>query len=543
MQGLWGLWGLWGKRGGASSAAVRHFQKVVDSETERVGRTFLVVRLALALVMLLLHMVFGVVDELPDFLVTLPLWCAFFVVASVLFWAGRGAARASRTVRMASPFAIAFLDIPTVAADHLLSLPHVASPAYAIGVLPGILSLLVVLAAFSLRPAIIVAAAASSSVSTLALHARLASPPSEVVVHLMPPVGAALLAVFLLRRWRLLVAEARKGDLMGKYILGAKLGTGGMAEVFRATYAPEGGFEREVALKRILPAYADDKLFVDLFRREAELGSSLAHPNLVRVLDFGRHEQSWFLALELVDGPVLSSLLRVLRQRGEQIPMAACLHIAQGLAQALAYLHELPGPAGAVGIVHRDVNPPNVLLSSRGDVKLGDFGVARWRGSSTLTTTGSAVRGKIGYMAPEQLEGEQPTPAWDVFAFGLTLHELLSCRRAVTARDEAGAMKQILEARFPPIDLRRPDVPAPLAAVVTASLSREPARRPSAQQVLDAIRTCLAEGGPSGREALALLVAGRGGEARARDDGDDEADDENTQPLRTSRPADATAPA
>jgi serine/threonine protein kinase len=144
-------------------------------------------------------------------------------------------------------------------------------------------------------------------------------------------------------------------------MLHERIGSGGMAEVYRATYSPEGGFEKQVALKRILPSYADDAEFVSLFRREAELCSTLHHPNIVQVFDLG-HGNTYFLAMEFVDGLPLSTVLRGLNWQG--LPLGAVAFLGAELAAALDYLHRRTGRFGEpLHLIHRDVNPPNVLIS------------------------------------------------------------------------------------------------------------------------------------------------------------------------------------
>src|SRR5262249_39968079 len=157
---------------------------------------------------------------------------------------------------------------------------------------------------------------------------------------------------------------------------------GGMAEVFRATYCPEGGFVRTVAVKRVRPDVADDASFADAFRQEARLAARLVHPNLVQVLDCGRFRGDFVFVMELVDGVSLSRLLR--RIRGP-LPLHVVAYLGAELAGALAYVHARTDDEGRpLGLVHLDVNPPNIMLSRIGEVKLADFGVAR------VTAHGSA---------------------------------------------------------------------------------------------------------------------------------------------------------
>jgi serine/threonine-protein kinase len=262
---------------------------------------------------------------------------------------------------------------------------------------------------------------------------------------------------------------------MGKYMLHERIGSGGMAEVYRATYSPEGGFEKQVALKRILPSYADDAEFVSLFRREAELCSTLHHPNIVQVFDLGRHGNTYFLAMEYVDGLPLSTVLRALGWQG--LPLGAVTFLGAELAAALDYLHRRTGRAGEpLHLIHRDVNPPNVLVSRIGEVKLSDFGIARDAARAQLTVAGS-IRGKLGYMAPEQVYGQHIDGRMDLFALGLTLHEALTGRRLLVGQDETELMRAAAEQELVPPSRLRPDVPPELDAVVMGLLERDVNRR------------------------------------------------------------------
>ena len=249
---------------------------------------------------------------------------------------------------------------------------------------------------------------------------------------------AATLATVIINKAGEALRAIREKDVMGKYFLHERLGAGGMAEVFRATYSPEGGFEKQVAVKRVLPAYADNEEFLALFRREAELGSLLIHPNIVQVLDLGRHQETVFLAMEFVDGMPLSVLLRRL-PRG-RLPASAVAYIGAEIAAALGYMHaRTDHKAQPLGLVHRDLNPPNILISRIGEVKLSDFGIARAANRLEVTQV-QKVRGKAGYMAPEQAYGQVLDGRADLFALGLTLHEALTGERALQGDNEGALM-------------------------------------------------------------------------------------------------------
>ncbi len=344
---------------------------------------------------------------------------------------------------------------------------------------------LVVLAALRTQPLLALVAGALAGGEYLLLYFFFVRPllPEQPLLTLTPPfiimravflfssgVATAILARHFLQKTAQALSALREQEVMGKYMLHERIGSGGMAEVYRATYSPEGGFEKQVALKRILPSFADDAEFVSLFRREAELCSTLHHPNIVQVFDLGRHANTYFLAMEYVDGLPLSTLLRGGGWQG--LPVAAVAFLGAELASALDYLHRRTGSTGEpLHLIHRDVNPPNVLISRIGEVKLSDFGIARDTARAQLTVAGN-VRGKLGYMSPEQAYGRPLDGRTDLYALGLTLHEALTGRRVLEGPDEAALMRAAVEQELMPPSYLRPDVPPELDAVVMGLLER-----------------------------------------------------------------------
>ncbi|HSP79001.1 MAG TPA: serine/threonine-protein kinase, partial [Myxococcaceae bacterium] len=303
---------------------------------------------------------------------------------------------------------------------------------------------------------------------------------------------AATLASHLVRKAEEALRAIREKDVMGKYFLHERLGAGGMAEVFRATYSPEGGFEKQVAVKRVLPAYADNEEFLTLFRREAELGSLLIHPNIVQVLDLGRHGDTVFLAMEYVDGMPLSVLLRRLPLK--RLPPAAVGYLGAEMAAALAYVHGRTGPRGEpLGLVHRDFNPPNILLSRIGEVKLSDFGIARAATHVSLTQ-GQMVRGKAGYMAPEQAFGKPLDGRADLFALGLSLHEALTGQPVLHGNSEVELMVASTQQEIRPPSAFVPGISPALDAIIMGLLQHEPEQRTPSGEVLQ--RQLMALSGP-----------------------------------------------
>ena len=201
----------------------------------------------------------------------------------------------------------------------------------------------------------------------------------------------------------------------GPYRLVRRLGVGGMAETFEATRTRAEGFEQRVCLKRVLPAFSDDEEFVSRFQREAKLAAGLRHTNIVGVIDAGSIDGAHYMALELVDGVDLRSLLKSSPEQRLSPEVVAL--IAIDLGYALEHAH------GA--LVHRDISPSNILLSRSGDAKLADFGIAKALDGAHVTASRGA-QGKIPYMAPERMRGESVDGRADLFSLGVVMYEALS---------------------------------------------------------------------------------------------------------------------
>lgn len=346
------------------------------------------------------------------------------------------------------------------------------------------------------------AAGALAATEYALLYALVAWPRmhDETLVTLRPPLVAtrvvllflsALLTVYFIthlnKRAEEALAAVRARDVFGKYLLHERLGMGGMAEVFRATYSPEGGFQKVVALKRVLPQYAEDEAFIAMFRSEAMLCSQFSHPCVVQVFDFGRFADTYFLAMEYLDGPPLSRVLRA--HRGQGLPLPAVAHLAVSLLEGLQYVHERVDEKGQpLNLVHRDVNPPNVLLSRIGQVKLTDFGIARSASHLQFTEAGM-VKGKPGYLAPEQAMGAKIDARVDLFALGITLWECVAGEQLFASHDQALMVRNTFEKAVPSLREKRPEVPEALEALILRLLERDlPRRAPSARAALQLLR-------------------------------------------------------
>lgn len=288
------------------------------------------------------------------------------------------------------------------------------------------------------------------------------------------------------------------GDTVGDYQIVAKLKAGGMATLFLGRRSGAEGFSRHVAIKVVHEHLANDPMFVQMFVDEALLSAKIQHPNVVHVEELrelgGRH----FLAMEYVHGCALSSLVGALRKRGRTVSPELATYIAVQVAEGLHAAHETKGSDGQpLGVVHRDVTPQNVLLAYRGHVKLIDFGVAKARGRAQQTT-GASLKGKIGYMSPEQAFGRPVDRRTDVYALGVVLWEMLTGRRAFVADNDFALLELVRDPKLPPASTFNPAVPPALDAVIARATAREAEQRfDTAQQM----RKALAQAMPS---ALAL---------------------------------------
>jgi len=264
---------------------------------------------------------------------------------------------------------------------------------------------------------------------------------------------------------------------VGRYQLTEPLGVGGMAEVYKATSTGPGGFERTVVIKRILPASSADPTFVRMFVAEAKILGMLNHPNVVQAYDFGEADGTLFLVLEYADGPSLFRAMQALRLMGRLMPVVIAAHFAHEICRALDYVHRLQGIDGEpMRVVHRDVTPSNVVLTSAGALKLLDFGVARYSATAAFSEHG-AIRGKAAYLAPEALRGDPIDGRVDIFALGVVLHEMLTLKDLFASESNLGTLHKVLEMEIPRPSLARPEVPAELDRIVMKALERDPARR------------------------------------------------------------------
>jgi eukaryotic-like serine/threonine-protein kinase len=306
----------------------------------------------------------------------------------------------------------------------------------------------------------------------------------------------------------------KEGVKYGRYMLLEPVGTGGMAQVFRAKSIGIEGFEKTVVIKRILPSLAREREFVEMFISEAKLTVSLTHPNIVQVFDLGRetdenNEDTIFIAMELVEGADLAELLkkRIEKHRRAFPPVLAAYIVAE-VAKALDYAHRRRGSQGQpLGLVHRDISPQNVLISFEGDVKLTDFGIAKVRAVRKHTEIG-VLKGKYGYMSPEQVRGESFDGRSDIFALGVVFYELLAGRRLFRGNNPIETLSMIEEMRIPDVKETIPSLPEPFIPILMRALTRYPEDRylSAAELAGDLLALLFAMGKPMQREELGAFA-------------------------------------
>ncbi len=304
-------------------------------------------------------------------------------------------------------------------------------------------------------------------------------------------------------------AQADRRQL-GPYALVDRIAVGGMAEVFRALEPRTAGEPRVVVLKRMLPHIAAEPGSGVMFRQEAELGARVRHPNVVHVLELGESDGQPFLVLEYVPGCDLWRLSRFLRRQGQPLARDLAVYILLELLRGLSAVHGATDADGhPLRIVHRDVSPSNVLLSTRGEVKLGDFGIARAPKAQSARPTASTAKakGKIGYLSPEQVVGAPSDQRADVFAAGVIAAELMMGSPLFSGSSELAVLLAIRDARIERFDEAAADLPPPVAAAIRHALAPDPeARMPSAAAFLEQVAPFGPKDPERTRRALGELV-------------------------------------
>jgi TonB family protein len=271
--------------------------------------------------------------------------------------------------------------------------------------------------------------------------------------------------------------EPTDGIRFGQYVLLEKIATGGMAEVWKARMRGVEGFQKIVAIKKILPHLSDNQEFIEMFVDEAKLAAQLNNNNIVHIYDLGKIGNSFYIAMEFVDGHDLKSILKRAHDRDSPLGVEIALFVASKVAAALDYAHRKRDyDEKEMSLVHRDVSPQNVLISHDGDIKLCDFGIAKAASKASHTQVG-ALKGKIQYMSPEQAAGKPIDRRSDVFALGTVLFEMLTGRKLFTGDSEISILEQVREARGVPPSQFNDEVTAQIDRVVFKAHEKDPAAR------------------------------------------------------------------
>lgn len=262
-----------------------------------------------------------------------------------------------------------------------------------------------------------------------------------------------------------------------RYKVLEKIASGGMAEVFRAESAGLEGFKKIVAIKRVLPHLAEKKQFINMFLDEARLSAHLSHSNCVQVFDIGVGDNTYFIVMEHVDGSDLKGVIEHRRKINQPFPIEEACLICVRICEGLAYAHELTDSNGnSLNIVHRDMSPPNVLITRFGEVKIVDFGLAKANSQLEKSEPG-IIKGKFSYLSPEAAQGLPVDARTDVFAVGIILWELLAGRRLFLGETDLETVRMVQAARVPPIRQFNPNVDDRLERVLAKALAADPRDR------------------------------------------------------------------
>lgn len=278
-----------------------------------------------------------------------------------------------------------------------------------------------------------------------------------------------------MKRWGcFLSSDEYKPELFGKYILLEKLATGGMAEIYLAKAPGAENVSKFLAIKRILPQFSGNHEFVEMFKEEAKIAINLSHANVVSIVEFGIEKRLFFLAMQYVDGKNLRQALNRLKKEKKYFTIPQIIFIIKEAAKGLDHAHScVDGTTGSpLNITHRDISPQNIMASYDGEVRIIDFGIAKAE-SKIETTRAGTLKGKFGYMSPEQAEGYEVDFRTDIFSLGIVLWELLANDRLFVANSEINTLKKIRECHIPSLRKLDPNIPAELERITMKALARD----------------------------------------------------------------------
>jgi serine/threonine protein kinase len=267
---------------------------------------------------------------------------------------------------------------------------------------------------------------------------------------------------------------SQNAESFGKYILLEKVAMGGMAEVYLAKNQGAGGIAKFVAIKRILPQYSENANFIDMFKTEARIAVNLAHSNIVSIHEFGIEKEQFFIVMDFVEGRNLRQILNKMKKSNLSFSVEQVLYVVKEIAGGLDHAHRcLDGSTGKpLNIIHRDMSPQNVMVNFEGEVKIVDFGIAKAE-TQLETTRAGELKGKFGYMSPEQAEGQVVDLRTDIFSLGIVLWELLANDRLFIANNEVNTLRKIRECQIPSLRKINPNIPQELERIVGKALAKD----------------------------------------------------------------------
>lgn len=303
----------------------------------------------------------------------------------------------------------------------------------------------------------------------------------------------------------------------GQYVLVRKLAEGGMAEIFLAKLLGADGFERNVVLKRMLPALSAIPDFVEMFRDEARLAAKLSHPHIIQIHELGFTDGCYYICMEYLAGEDFSTTLRLAGRRRQYVPLPVVARVLIDAARGLHYAHTFTNEQGQpLHVVHRDVSPSNLYVTYQGQVKVLDFGIAKAESRLVQTRTG-VVKGKYIYMAPEQAQGKEVDRRADVFSLGVSLYEAVTHVRPFSRENDLAVLNALLQGEFEKPRALRPDLPEGLEAIILKALAFKPEDRyATADDFADALEAFSATlpGGVAGAPSLGSFLRNHFGEER-----------------------------
>ena len=289
-----------------------------------------------------------------------------------------------------------------------------------------------------------------------------------------------------------------------------EIARGGMATVFEAEQIGTAGFSKRMAVKIIHDRFGKHPEWLQLFIDEAKLSANLVHGNIVQIYQLGESDGSFFIAMELIKGLTLRTLINTHRARRIPLPTDVAAYCASRICRALDFAHHFVGEDGnRLDIVHRDVSPGNVMLTWDGHVKLGDFGIAKARTMADPAASRPLLLGKKHYMSPEQLLGRQVDSRTDIFAMGVVLFELFALRSLFTEDETMAAIDEVVLDPSPDMMLRLPDADPEIQTLIAQAINKEPEGRPNAAALGRALDAwCSSRGTPGSPEQLQAHLAG-----------------------------------